>query len=711
MCCKKYTCDQCKEACTLAESKPKGSNPDIRIEKICKGNRRNMEKRVKRRPETRDDPLRKLWSAIIADKDKLAAWSRKMKTRKHYEHNEITMEVIEEEVKRFIMEQRIQKEYYCFATLQEENENLSEEEQIKLWKKRVERSKDKLEKNGILYIAKAPKLLVSEIEQNEANQSIRRSQETPDAATLEKAHEQGLANLAKSQAHMQQEHGHQDNLEIPAEAEDVDHVLHNRGGAVGRALKSSAMLAQCGREMRAVQQRMAEEDREDAADFIAKAEATPVDTPPKDKSRKKVNDFEVAIVERKAKLEASHVSLVQEWSLQMEGCYDHLEGEAKKQVEAEVQGKADAVVRAIKEYKEAVNEFISEHGDSSKVVNLTMSEDEIDAAVAKSDAWYKRFFSKEGVMKDFRAAIKIYKKEIADLEKERQKRKRAASCGKGAKRKQVEVDDEEEMPIAVKAIYDVLEKKSFENVGVTDSAANYPQSPLYNDKLTDDDKHNLNSLKGLAQYGVMKKWANTQLKRQGGTEVTVEVLNKKLLNDLTKTFGKLDSKIAQGTFSLVDADTEDLVDTLKNFQCTMTTEEHYSLNILPFGLAEVRVQIDGDCHMLGWNYDKAPGSSIQEKLNQLLAKTAEQLMTIAKQIGFYVHVTEQTVVAVPAGFIVLVVSSAGGSSIRWSTFAESERAIGVPERAIVRRVLASMLDCHSFLAATDYKKLYDVICK
>ena len=78
------------------------------------------------------------------------------------------------------------------------------------------------------------------------------------------------------------------------------------------------------------------------------------------------------------------------------------------------------------------------------------------------------------------------------------------------------------MPIAVKAIYDVLEKKSFENVGVTDSAANYPQSPLCNDKLTDDDKRNLKSLKALAQYGVMKKWANTQLKRQGGTEVTVE---------------------------------------------------------------------------------------------------------------------------------------------------------------------------------------------
>ena len=56
----------------------------------------------------------------------------------------------------------------------------------------------------------------------------------------------------------------------------------------------------------------------------------------------------------------------------------------------------------------------------------------------------------------------------------------------------------------------------------------------------------------------------------------------------------------------------------------------------------------------------------------------------------------------------LVVSSAGGSSIRWSTFADADKP---PERVIVRRVLASMLDCHSFLAATDYKKLYDVICK
>ena len=63
----------------------------------------------------------------------------------------------------------------------------------------------------------------------------------------------------------------------------------------------------------------------------------------------------------------------------------------------------------------------------------------------------------------------------------------------------------------------------------------------------------------------------------------------------------------------------------------------------------------------------------KEKLKELLAKTTEQLMTTAKQIGFYVHVTEHSVVAVPAGFIVLVVSSLGGSSIRWSTFADADK--------------------------------------
>ena len=78
-------------------------------------------------------------------------------------------------------------------------------------------------------------------------------------------------------------------------------------------------------------------------------------------------------------------------------------------------------------------------------------------------------------------------------------------------------------------------------------------------------------------------------------------------------------------------------------------------------------------------------------------------MTTAKQIGFYAHVTEQSIVAVPAGFIVLVVSSAGGSSIRWSTFDN--------DREIVKRVLASMLECHSFLAAADHKKLYDALSK
>jgi len=42
--------------------------------------RRNFERRVKERPE--EDPLRKFWKGLLADKDMLAAWSVKMKGRR-----------------------------------------------------------------------------------------------------------------------------------------------------------------------------------------------------------------------------------------------------------------------------------------------------------------------------------------------------------------------------------------------------------------------------------------------------------------------------------------------------------------------------------------------------------------------------------------------------------------------------------------------------
>ena len=96
----KTSCKQCFEDCTLVGSKAAGRDPNIRIEDICANNRRNIEKRVQRRDEK--DPLKIFWKALVNDKAKLAAWSRKMKHKRKYEHgDDVTMEVVESEVKTF----------------------------------------------------------------------------------------------------------------------------------------------------------------------------------------------------------------------------------------------------------------------------------------------------------------------------------------------------------------------------------------------------------------------------------------------------------------------------------------------------------------------------------------------------------------------------------------------------------------------------------
>jgi len=76
-----------------------------------------MEKRVQRRKNPQDE-LKLYWNQLLADKQKLAAWARKMKLRKMHERIVMDMKAIEEEVKSFTAEKVKKREYYSsFADL------------------------------------------------------------------------------------------------------------------------------------------------------------------------------------------------------------------------------------------------------------------------------------------------------------------------------------------------------------------------------------------------------------------------------------------------------------------------------------------------------------------------------------------------------------------------------------------------------------------
>ena len=64
---KTTTCKQCFDVCNIVGSKPVGKDPLVRLEDVCVINRRNMERRVARRDDPRDQ-LRLFWKALLGDK-------------------------------------------------------------------------------------------------------------------------------------------------------------------------------------------------------------------------------------------------------------------------------------------------------------------------------------------------------------------------------------------------------------------------------------------------------------------------------------------------------------------------------------------------------------------------------------------------------------------------------------------------------------------
>jgi hypothetical protein len=106
------TCKLCKQECTIIGSKTApGGDPLLRLEDRCVSQRRNMERRVKDR--ARDDKLRVFWNNLIADKDKLAKWLIKMKSRNVGDKTtDAQLLVYVDEFKKELEEERKQKDWY-----------------------------------------------------------------------------------------------------------------------------------------------------------------------------------------------------------------------------------------------------------------------------------------------------------------------------------------------------------------------------------------------------------------------------------------------------------------------------------------------------------------------------------------------------------------------------------------------------------------------
>ena len=122
-----YTCRNCKEKCNASNSRPCGKDLEDRKEVVCANNERNLQRRVTKRKA--EDPRHQLvvWFAgMQKSEEQKTQYYRNMKQRKANQSlSDEQIIVMSQQTKKTGIEQRLRLEHESYATVKEDNPNLS----------------------------------------------------------------------------------------------------------------------------------------------------------------------------------------------------------------------------------------------------------------------------------------------------------------------------------------------------------------------------------------------------------------------------------------------------------------------------------------------------------------------------------------------------------------------------------------------------------
>jgi len=134
------------------------------------------------------------------------------------------------------------------------------------------------------------------------------------------------------------------------------------------------------------------------------------------------------------------------------------------------------------------------------------------------------------------------------------------------------------------------------NAGVEVSAAAHPKKSVYLKEIGVD----VAKLNNSPQFKIMMAWASKQVKL-GDSTVSAQILNKKMLEDVKKLLaGKIDAGMSQGQCDLTfPPHSKELKTNLFSYHIVHSAESHFQLNVSPFCLPEVRLQLLGSSLVVG----------------------------------------------------------------------------------------------------------------
>ena len=697
----KFTCKQCFEACALVDSTPVGKDPFIRLEKCCNANRRNMERRVQKRPER--DELRTFWKALVVDKSKLAAWSRKMKQKRRNEHFEVSMDIVEEEKKRFESSKKRRMEFYGFQTLEDENPDMSKEDLQQLWEKKVSLATRKIEENGELFIARPKTIIFDETESISFEAGIKRQKTAQNAEGLERAYKDSSEAMGRFMQVQHQELQSSSPSKKAVEAsQDLDWITNNVSAAMERSLKQDFSLRQATRDLRLQAQEEEKQDAENFADeqlFKVKRaeEKNNTDTIPKQLAKLKL-DFQPMVIQKFAKLEATHIDMANQAVMPDNLTYEHL-GDNAPEVQVVLQNHLKAATGECLKFTQQIDNFKKDWSEAEKTLSTAGLED-AKKLVTNFLEEYQDFFKIHQT--PFRRAMKGLKASAAEVMKGAKKHTDLHCKGQNTKHKALTLQAPKDVPPLATSVSNA-NNNAFEDLGtegLSNSMDDFPERPCLLDPKVDVAK-----ILTWPQCKIMCAWADKQLKGDASdTYIIAQIVNKKFNEDVGKALhNKVDRQLSQGKCSLkFPAPALELKAALFGYHMGTFAAQHFQLNVLHYCLPQVMLALSGKIFVLGVHVDDIPGDHIGHKSGHIAQMDLKSVCEQAKRRGFYCLMDAGKLLTLPPRHIIVMYALETTRVIRWSMFAEEHRSG-------VKADIQSIMTAHEFLQNTDYARLYEIV--
>jgi hypothetical protein len=236
--------------------------------------------------------------------------------------------------------------------------------------------------------------------------------------------------------------------------------------------------------------------------------------------------------------------------------------------------------------------------------------------------------------------------------------------------------------------------KPFESYGAMDVFSEFKKGApviLANEAVVATAKH----IHDLPYYAKQRGWLAKHIKSSKRLNSTACVMEKPALKSILSL---IENRLGVGSAILASKDCMSFnkaLEAVYEQQFYYNTTNFVSISFSPFCTAEVHLIIEGAGLILGFKASELPGTTVSAKAQKVADMSEADCIGLSRRIGFGALLRPGMVCIIPAGYLIIQVSSSESvGGLRWGLAADAD----ADDTVLVRATVKDMLAAHPQLA-------------